>query len=159
MTNFKRKPKTPQNNAGIPKRLVRFYSFFIMFMLLVLGVFLFRWQIVDHQRFVAQAGTRLQTKNLQGVRGDILAADGSVLAYSEPRFNIYVYMDASQGLVAAENAGRQTREEFVEKVSVALAIEEEDLQGKTKRRFTLDKYCERYSKRSKRQTFGFKDRC
>jgi cell division protein FtsI/penicillin-binding protein 2 len=96
-------------------------------MFLAVSIFLFRWQIIEHERFQAQASSRLVKQEVSALRGDILARDGSVLSYSEPRFDIYVYMDNKHGLLAAENANRQTRPEFTRKVSELLEIDEEGL--------------------------------
>lgn len=94
---------------------------------LVVIIFLFRWQILEHDRFAAQANSRVIKKEVSALRGDILARDGAVLSYSEPRFDIYVYKNSTYGLLAAEKSGKQTREELVEKVATVLEIDKEQL--------------------------------
>jgi cell division protein FtsI/penicillin-binding protein 2 len=109
---------------------LKFLTLCIIISIISLSVFLFRWQVVEYNDYLQLAESRFQRKELPALRGDILARDGSVLAYSEPRFNIFVYKNAEHGLVAAENAGKQTRQEFIEKVSEVLEMKPEDLTTK-----------------------------
>lgn len=99
---------------------------FLLFFLLNL-IFLIRWQVFNHEKFVALARERIVDNKIPSIRGEILAADGSSLAYSEPRYNIVVYKTE---LEYAEEHNKQTREEFVRKVSGVLGIEEKDLEEK-----------------------------
>jgi len=94
--------------------------------LLNLG-FLTRWQIFEHDRFVALAKERIVDNKIPSIRGEILARDGTALAYSEPRFNIVVYKTE---LEFAEKHNRQTRGEFTHKVSSILGISEDELNKK-----------------------------
>lgn len=121
---------TSVNSGSVSKGKLRLVSVFLLIVFLLVSGFLVRWQVVDYERFTALAATRFTRKEIPALRGDILARDGSVLSYTEPRFDIYVYMDAEQGLVAAENSGRQTRREFVEKVSQVLNMSESELDQK-----------------------------
>lgn len=132
MTNksFRRIDKKHANSNHNDQSKFRAFAIAITLTFFVIAAFLGRWQIIDHQKFVIQAGAR-QLRTFQAAqRGDILAQDGSVLSYSEPRFDIYVFKDEKQGLIAAENSGRQTRREFVDKVSEKLNISPEDLEKK-----------------------------
>ncbi|MFW5702688.1 MAG: peptidoglycan D,D-transpeptidase FtsI family protein [Candidatus Dojkabacteria bacterium] len=117
-------------NKKLIQNKLRFFTFAQVVAFLFVAGFLFRWQILEHDRFQAQAESRVISSEIQGLRGDILAADGSVLAYSEPRFDIYVFMNDKFGLLAAEEGGRQTRAEFVTKVAAELEISEQDLEDK-----------------------------
>ncbi len=106
----------------------RIFSLILLISFLAVAIFLFRWQVVDNERYQALASTRFNTRRLTALRGDILASDGSVLSFSEPRFDMYVYMSPQQGLLAAENTGRQTREEFLAKVSSLLGQTKDELE-------------------------------
>jgi len=99
---------------------------FIVFFLLNLG-FLVRWQVFNHEKFVALARERIMDNKIPSIRGEILAADGSSLAYSEPRYNVVVYKTE---LEYAEEHSKQTREEFISKVAGALEIEKEVLEDR-----------------------------
>lgn len=102
---------------------------FIIFYLLII-VFMARWQIFNRSQFVGYAADRRIEKSIPSIRGDITARDGSTLAYSEPRFDTFVY------LVEIEKAEErteirdalQTRREFMEKVSAVLEISEAELE-------------------------------
>lgn len=83
-----------------------------------------RWQVFDSERFVAIANSRYQDITIPSVRGSILAADGSTLAYSEPRYDVFVWIPE---LDSFEKKGLQTREEFISKVSEILGISVVDL--------------------------------
>ena len=95
------------------------YIFFILNL-----IFLIRWQVFEHDRFIALARERIVDNKVPSIRGDILARDGSSLAYSEPRFNIIVYKTE---LEFAEKYKKQTRDEFVSKVGKVLGIKEATL--------------------------------
>jgi len=98
----------------------------LVYLVFLLNVgFLIRWQVFEHDHFVAIARERIVDHNVPSIRGEILAADGSSLAYSEPRFNIVVYKTE---LEFAEEYNKQTRKEFVEKVSTVLNIENSEFE-------------------------------
>ncbi len=99
---------------------------FYLFFLLNIG-FLIRWQIFEHDRFMALARERIIDNKVPSIRGEILASDGSALAYSEPRFDIIIYKTEMK---FAEDRKKQTRSEFVEKVSNVLEIDPKDLEQK-----------------------------
>lgn len=100
--------------------IIGFYLFFLLNI-----AFLIRWQLFEHDRFVALARERIIDNNIPSIRGEILAADGSALAYSEPRFDIIIYKTE---LEFAEDHNKQTREEFVRKVSEVLELNQPDLE-------------------------------
>ncbi len=87
---------------------------------IAMAVLLFRWQISDSQRFVAIANERYKDIRIPSVRGSILAADGSTLAYSEPRYDVFVWIPE---LESAEKENKQTREEFVIKVAETVGLD------------------------------------
>ncbi len=90
----------------------------------LLVIFSFRWQVVDASKFNLLAEQRFQDTAIPALRGTIYARDGSTLAYSDPRYDVYVYM---VDLLFFENKGLQTREEFVRKLSTSLDISAENL--------------------------------
>jgi len=87
--------------------------------------FLFRWQVLEYDKYNALARERIVDNKIPEIRGEILASDGTALAYSEPRFNIVVYKTE---LEFAEKHNKQTRREFVDKVSQSLQIEPGELE-------------------------------
>jgi cell division protein FtsI (penicillin-binding protein 3) len=63
----------------------------IVFYLLCIG-FLVRWQFIGHDYFVAKADTLgVVTDEKTGLRGKIQLLDGTVLAYTETRYDMYIY--------------------------------------------------------------------
>ncbi|MFQ5493214.1 MAG: peptidoglycan D,D-transpeptidase FtsI family protein [Candidatus Dojkabacteria bacterium] len=84
-----------------------------------------RWQIFESEEFIAIANERYRDTKIPSLRGSILAKDGSSLAFSEPRFDAYVWIPE---LELAERRGYQTQEEFVETISSVLGYKEEDLE-------------------------------
>jgi cell division protein FtsI/penicillin-binding protein 2 len=138
-----------QSGTNLDPKKLRLLSVGIAVFFIAVVVFIYRWQIKDHAYFMALASSRMVQKEIPSIRGSIEASDGSVLAYSEPRFNIYVYMDEKQGLLAAENAGRQSRSEFLEKVSGVLDIEEEDLKENLEKDSKWIKIAEKVTKETR----------
>ncbi|MCA9381042.1 penicillin-binding protein 2 [Candidatus Dojkabacteria bacterium] len=81
-------------------------------MLIVIA--LVRWQIVYAEDFRKIADGRVYSTELTSLRGSIYSKDGSTLAYSEPRFDMYIWMS---GLEYVEDKNVQTRDEFLKKVA------------------------------------------
>jgi stage V sporulation protein D (sporulation-specific penicillin-binding protein) len=127
MTRRSKTAKSPTALQGISKRKLRWLLFVFTLIFAAITLFLVRWQVLDYDKYQQLASSRFFRKEARALRGDILAADGSVLSYSEPRFDLFVYKDEKQGLIAAENAQRQTRSEFIEKVSQVLEVDETEL--------------------------------
>jgi len=88
-------------------------------------VMLIKWQIFDNQQFIAIANERYKDIRIPSVRGNILAKDGSTLAYSEPRFDVFVWLPE---LELAEKDQKQTRGEFLVAVSSVLNVSAEQLE-------------------------------
>lgn len=106
--------------------------YILMFVLcLVLVGFSFRWQIVNADKFTKIAESRIFTSELTSLRGSIYSRDGTTLAYSEPRFHAYLWM---QDVMFFEKIGNQTREELVRKVAPLVDMTSEQLNE------TIDKY-------------------
>lgn len=51
-----------------------------------------RWQVIESDKFRSIANGRVYTSELTALRGSIYASDGTTLAYSEPRFDMHVWM-------------------------------------------------------------------
>lgn len=107
-------------------RIKIIYMSFIGFLVLII-VFLFRWQILEYDRYRVLANQRVRDSQLASLRGSILALDGSPLAYSVPVYDVYAYRPEIE---YAEELYRQTRDEFVSKVSKVLSLEENELRNK-----------------------------
>jgi cell division protein FtsI (penicillin-binding protein 3) len=102
------------------------YIGFIVFLLLIVA-FLFRWQILEYDRYRVLANQRVRDSQLASLRGSIFASDGSPLAYSVPVYDVYAYRPEIE---FAEELLRQTREEFLWKVSQVLEIDEDEFRDK-----------------------------
>lgn len=99
--------------------------FSIIFFVLI--ALLFNWQVVNSEKFQEIASSRYIDIKIPAIRGSILASDGSTLAYSEPRFDVFIWLPEIE---SAEKLNTQTREEFLTKVSTVLAITPEELKAK-----------------------------
>ncbi|MBD3280170.1 hypothetical protein GF389_01435 [Candidatus Dojkabacteria bacterium] len=108
-----------QNETLTPTKYRLFAYGFVVFFLLNLAL-LVRWQLIEHDMFASLANERIVDQKIPELRGEILARDGTTLAYSEPRFDIIVYKTELQ---FAEKYEKQTRDEFVQKVSEVLELE------------------------------------
>jgi cell division protein FtsI (penicillin-binding protein 3) len=111
--------------------LSRYIVFVFALLFLLTSGFLFRWQILEKEQFNAFAQSRFKSRSISSIRGDILARDGTSLAYSEIRYDVFVYM---VDLRNAETRTKsrlplQTREEFIRKVSTVLNISSEELES------------------------------
>lgn len=100
------------------------YYGFIVIVLFVIA-FLFRWQILEYDRYRTLANQRVKDVQLSAIRGTILAADGAPLALSEPTYDVFVYLPEVND---AEELGRQTRSEFITKVANELDLKKEYLE-------------------------------
>lgn len=91
----------------------------------IIGILLVKWQFIDAEKYVLIGNERFKQVRIPSVRGSILARDGSTLAYSEPRFDAYVWLPE---LSTFEKNGIQTRDEFLKKVSPLIGIESNELE-------------------------------
>jgi cell division protein FtsI/penicillin-binding protein 2 len=110
----------------INKYKLNLVIYVILFGFLLIILALINWQIIDSQRFIAIANERYKVGTIPSVRGTILANDGSTLAYSEPRFDVYIWLPEIE---LAEKNKLQTRREFISKVSAIIGMAEEDLEN------------------------------
>lgn len=70
---------------------LKFIRWIFFFLLILITLRLFYWQIFYHDELVARAeGQRIIKREVVAPRGSILFSDGSILAGSEPAFSIYL---------------------------------------------------------------------
>lgn len=85
---------------------------------------LVRWQLLEKDEFIAIANERFREIKIPAIRGSILASDGTTLAFSEPRFDFYLWR---KELEEAEEKGLQDRGSLVKGLSEILLLSEEDV--------------------------------
>lgn len=92
-------------------------------------IFLVRWQLLDRNKFTSQASQRILDQELRSLRGEIFAADGTSLAYSDVRYNVYAYLpDIEIAETPTDTrSALQSRQEFITKVSNILNISESEI--------------------------------
>jgi len=106
---------------------IRVIYYFIIVFAIAISVFCIRWQVIDAAKFTTIAGSRYKNYEIPASRGTLYAKDGSTLAYSEPRFDVYIYIPE---LEFAENKLLQTRDEFTDKVAPIIDETGESLRNK-----------------------------
>jgi len=114
----------PQKTSNWRIKIIH-YIFYLLLILII--IFLARWQIFESERYSTLAKQRVKDTQLSSLRGSILATDGSTLAYSVPVYDVYVY---TKDLEDAEEYERQTRDEFLDKVVEILLVDREELENK-----------------------------
>lgn len=105
-------------------------GFFAIYLLIV--GFLAKWQIFEKSQFVGFAAERRLERSIPSIRGDITSRDGSTLAYSEPRFDVFLYLTEIEKVEQNTDtrAKLQTRKELVEKLSAILGSSESEISAK-----------------------------
>lgn len=112
------------NFESIHRFKIRVITFLMLLFVAGIILMLGRWQLVDSERFIAIANERYRDVKIPALRGNILARDGTSLAYSEPRFDVYVWVPELQ---AAEKRGYQSEDEFIAIVSDILGADNMDI--------------------------------
>lgn len=108
------------NNLIVGKiRLIHVFGFGFTILLVF---FAFRWQVVEASKLAEEIAGRRREALIPSIRGAILARDGTTLAYSEPRFDLYFYTPEIQ---YAEFAKLQTREELYAKIQPYIKVPKE----------------------------------
>jgi cell division protein FtsI/penicillin-binding protein 2 len=120
-------------NKDNVNRKIRFIHTLLLGFFALGALFSIRWQVAEASKFVEYARSRAATFELKSYRGTIYSSDGSTLAYSEPSFDIYIYMN---DLIIAETKGNQTRAELLEKFSITLNIPQNEISGKINEYFS-----------------------
>ncbi len=110
---------------------IKIIHFIVILFTLLLLFFLVRWNVVEGSKFTQIANSRVQSSEIDSVRGSIYSDDGSTLAYSEPRVNVYIWLP---DLEFFEQQKLQTRDEFISKIASIIKVKQDDL---TK---TINKY-------------------
>jgi len=114
---------------NIQNKKMRIVMIFFLVLFIASVVLLLYWQLIDNERFQAIANARLIDIKIPATRGTILASDGSTLAYSEPRYDVYLWLPEVE---SSEKNQEQTREDLISKASPVLALTEEQLTQKIK---------------------------
>ncbi len=112
--------------SGIYSKIKKFHLIILAFALLLIA-FCIRWQVVEASRFNEIAKGRVLSTEIDSMRGTIYANDGSTLAVSEPRFDMFIWYD---DLTYIEEHDLITREEFLQKVAPILGITPSELNTK-----------------------------
>lgn len=89
---------------------------------------IFRWQILQADRFKSLANEQYKTNQIQSAqRGIITASDGTVLAVDQPTWNIYatLSMDPVERAIFFKN-----KEKFIAVVSSILGVEQSEIEAK-----------------------------
>ncbi|MCA9382390.1 hypothetical protein KC660_03220, partial [Candidatus Dojkabacteria bacterium] len=102
----------------------------IVYVLIILAfisvcVFLFRWQYFEHDKFTALANQRGNERKILGLRGSILAEDGSYLAYSERVYNVYLSLKEVDDL---NSKNLQDKFKLYDALANALKMKPEELE-------------------------------
>ena len=113
----------------IKKKIRILFIFFTFFSIALLGSS-FRWTIVEGGNLRNIADGRVISSELTSLRGSIYARDGSILAFSEPRFNMYIWTGEGGLEFIEKEIKSQTRDELLEKISPIIDKTPEEL-GKT----------------------------
>lgn len=121
MTKSRTPSTNPKNNS------LRFFHLGALVFCVLLVAFCIRWQIVEANKFAEISKNRTYSSPLTSQRGSIYSSDGTTLAYSEPRFDMFIWMD---DLLFFEEKGLQTRQEFLNKVAPIIDMTSEELGNK-----------------------------
>lgn len=119
------------NENSLNLKLKNIYIIIFIFCLALVGM-CFRWQIVEASKFEEIQSGRVYSSEIDSLRGGIYAKDGTTLAYSEPIFDMYIWMD---DLVFFEEKGLQTREEFIGKIAPIIDTTPEQLKEVIKKNY------------------------
>jgi len=103
----------------------------ILFCAIILLTFVVRWDVVEGSKFTQIAKSRTTSSEIDSVRGSIYSKDGSTLAYSEPRVNLFIWLPDLQFF---EQQKLQTRDEFISKIAPLINLTPDALKS------TIDKY-------------------
>ncbi len=113
------------NNNNLVKKVKTIHIIILIFGFLLL-LATFRWQAVEASRMSKLARERSSTSEINSVRGTVYSSDGTTLAYSEPRFDIFIWI---KDLEYYESLKLQTRDEFLKKVAPIIEMTPEKLQA------------------------------
>lgn len=109
------------------KNKIRILFLFLFLFCALLIASSFRWTIIEGSTLRDIADGRVLSSELTSLRGSIYAKDGSTLAYSEPRFDMFIWMNDLE-FFESEKIDIQTREEFLQKVAPIIDKTPEELE-------------------------------
>lgn len=104
------------------------YLIFTLFVILIF-IFLLRWQFFDTAYWSQKATQRIQTKYEEGMRGKIMSSDGSILAYSENAYDLHIYKPTLEELQNKDKYGKYSQDidDVLLKVANVLNVLPQDL--------------------------------
>jgi cell division protein FtsI/penicillin-binding protein 2 len=112
-------------------KLTKIYFLFFIFALVLLLASI-KWQVLNAAKFQEIQNSRVYVSEIDSLRGTIYARDGSTLAFSEPRFDVYIWME---DLLFFEDKGFQSREDFVKQIAPILDSTPEKLNEVIKKNY------------------------
>jgi len=104
-----------KEDNNLAKKIRKIHIFLLIFAVIAIisGV---RWEAVDAEKLSLVAKQREFSETINSVRGTIYSKDNTTLAYSEPKFDMYIWTD-DLTYFEGDNIKLQTREEFLRKVA------------------------------------------
>lgn len=111
------------HEAKVNRRIKLLYLM-IFGITLISTLFCIRWQVIKASYFRQIANMRVRDDDIKSLRGSIYTQDGTTLAYSEPRFDMFVWLN---DLKFYEDHEIQTRDEFVNKIAPIIGTTPEEL--------------------------------
>lgn len=119
--------KSKQNLKVSNLNRYKFIHFLFFLFSVLAAIMCVRWQVVEASKFSQISRDRIVSNRIYSIRGSIYASDGTTLAYSEPRFDMYVWMN---DLLFFERKGFQTRSEFLSKIAPIIGIPVAEIENK-----------------------------
>jgi len=104
-----------KENVNLTSKVKRIHVILLVFSIIII-IASIRWQAVDAAKLSQVAKQRESSSEINAVRGTIYAKDGTTLAYSEPRFDMFIWAD-DLDYFEGPNVKLQTRQEFLDKVA------------------------------------------
>jgi cell division protein FtsI (penicillin-binding protein 3)/stage V sporulation protein D (sporulation-specific penicillin-binding protein) len=127
-TSLGRKNTGRVTQEDLFKHNVRLASYFILFIALGVISMLFRWQVLEHDKWSTRATSqRTETQRQTSSRGVIYAADGTVLAIDEPAWDVYASLSTNAD---DRKSFFDNEEKYLTDVSAILNLSKETLKSK-----------------------------
>lgn len=147
--NFTQKRSNPKSESerlsDIQNRLLLGGTIALALGVLALTI---RWQIFEHDRFLAIAQTQYQDSQRQeSGRGMILAADGTVLATDQPAWDVYASLSS---LDEERTDFFNEKDNFIAEVAAILELDQEELSTKLTEDFRYVKIADDISTEQKK---------
>lgn len=139
-------------NTVLENRKKNDYSFsfhiFIAVAILIQLVVLFRWQIIEKNKWTTRAKSyHYQPHIEEATRGIIKTEDGTILAIDEPAWIVYAALSSNE---RERETFNNNKELYLEEVSKALELSKEDLRNKIPEGFRYVKLADGVSNEKKK---------